>query len=66
MLTREIVDAPLGARFMVHQASDVIGFDQPGWVITDRKTGLMIWTGCDLTLMEAAERLQRSAATVIN
>ena len=57
MLTRQMIDEPLGPHFRVQSASDVIGFDQPGWVVTDRRTGLMIWTGMILSLSEAAQRL---------
>jgi hypothetical protein len=57
MLSRNIVDETLGPQFIVQSARDIIAFDAPGWVVTERFTGRMIWTGSDLTLAQAAERL---------
>lgn len=57
MLTRAMMDEPLGPRFMVQSARDRIGFDHPGWVITDKTTGFMIWTGMAVPLIEARDRL---------
>src|ERR1700744_1101177 len=54
---RMMSDKPLGPRFKVQPASDVIGFGQPGWVVTGLATGLMIWTGSGMTMIEAANRL---------
>lgn len=57
MLPRAFFDQPLGPRFSVRSARDLIAFDAPGWIVTHRQTGLAIWTGCSLTMAQAADRL---------
>ena len=47
---------PLGSRFRVQPASDLIALGE-GWLVTDRETGNYIWTGGWMTLLEARNRL---------
>lgn len=60
-LARAMIEEPLGTRFSVQSARDRIGFDEPGWVVTDKMTGLMIRTGMALSLSEARDRLLDAA-----
>jgi hypothetical protein len=52
-----MVQEPLGPRFRVQAAWDVFGIEEHGWVVTDRFTGLSVWTGMGMTMREAATRL---------
>lgn len=56
-ISKEFFEQPLGPHFSVRSAREIIGFDEPGWVITHLRTGLMIWTGAGLTMRECADRL---------
>ena len=52
MIPREIIDWPLGRPFKVREASEVMPMAQ-GYIVTDVEYDRCLWTGGNLTLLEA-------------